>query len=182
MHRLRKFLYPSCIITTITFFGMMGWVIGQNGGKVALIGSNVELTSMNRAFLILQCASSSGASYGASGDRFADWTRFSKSKHASTIPIMTGAPVMLTLTAVIGALTTSAFFACYGTVTWTPLAMLLYAQQVSYTPACRAGTFFAGAGLLMSLVYVNIVQCTVAFGMDFAGLLPRYAKPSMLWF
>lgn len=173
MHRLRKFLYPSVIVTTVTFLGMLGWVIHQNGGTGPLIASKVQLTSTNRAFLFIQCVSSTAASWGASGDRFSDWTRFSKFKHASTPAIITGAPIILTLTAIVGALTTSAFYSLFGQVIWTPLGMLLYVQQVSYTPACRAGTFFAGCGLLMSLIYVNIVQCTVAFGMDFAGLMPR---------
>jgi NCS1 family nucleobase:cation symporter-1 len=171
--KLRKFLYPAVIITAATFLGMLGWVIHQNGGTGPLIASNIKLTSSQRAFLFVQCISSTASSWGATGDRFSDWTRFSRTRHASTPALFTGAPVLLTLTAMVGAFTTSAFYSLFGKVIWTPLGMLLYAQQVQYTPLCRAGTFFAGVGLLISLIYVNIVQCTVAFGMDFAGLMPR---------
>lgn len=117
--------------------------------------------------------SSTAAVWSGSGDRLADWTRFGKSNHAATPALITGLPIMLTISSILGALTTSAFYAQYGSEIWTPLGMLLYAQEVTYTPACRAGTFFAGVGLLSSQVYINVVQNTVGFGMDFAGIAPR---------
>ncbi len=81
---------------------------------------------------------------------------------------------MLTIAAVLGALTTSAFYAQYESTIWTPLGMLIYVQELNYTPKCRAGTFFAAIGLLSSQIYINVVQNTVGFGMDFAGLAPKY--------
>lgn len=173
LFRLKKFMYPSILITSATFLGMLGWAIHQNGGTGPLIASPIKLTHTNRAFLFIQCTTSTAASWGGSGERLADWTRFGKSRHASTAALLTGLPITLTLTAIVGVLTTSAFFEMYGQVIWTPLGMLLHIQQVQYTPFCRAGTFFAGIGLLSSLIYVNIVQNTVAFGMDFAGMMPR---------
>jgi hypothetical protein len=38
------------------------------------------------------------------------------------------------------------------------LEMLQYVQNLHYTPTCRAGTFFAGLGLLCSQVFVNMTQ------------------------
>jgi NCS1 family nucleobase:cation symporter-1 len=174
LFKLKRFLYPSILITSATFLGMLGWVIHQNGGMGPLIASPIKLTHTKRAFLFLQCVSSTAASWGGSGDRLSDWTRFSKSRHASTPSLLTGLPITLTLTAIVGVLVTSAFFEMYGLPIWTPLGMLIHVQQVHYTPLCRAGTFFAGIGLLSSMIYVNIVQNTVAFGMDFAGLFPKY--------
>lgn len=46
-------------------------------------------------------------------------------------------------------------------------------QEIHHTPACRVGNFFAGVGLLTSLIYINIVQNTLSFGMDFAGVIPK---------
>lgn len=47
-------------------------------------------------------------------------------------------------------------------------------QQTNYTAACRAGTFFAGIGLLSLTVFVNYTQNCVSSGMDVAFLFPKY--------
>ncbi|RDW57037.1 hypothetical protein BP6252_13909 [Coleophoma cylindrospora] len=174
MHKLRRWLYPSCIITAVTFFGILGWAIHQNGGTGPIIASKIKLTSMERSFKFLQCVSSTAASWSGSGDRLSDWTRFSRYRHASSPALLVGLVLSMVPTAIVGVLVTSAFYQMYGTSIWTPLGMLLYVQGAHYTPACRAGTFFAGIGLLTSQIYVNVVQNTMAFGMDFAGIFPRY--------
>ena len=99
---------------------------------------------------------------------------FAKKRWAPYQALFTELPVTLTLTAVVGTFTTTAFYSKYGTVLWTPLDMLAFIQETHYAPACRAGTFFAGIGLLTSLIYINIVQNTLSFGMDFASVLPKY--------
>ena len=49
----------------------------------------------------------------------------------------------------------------------------MYAQQ-SMTPAARAGTFFAGVGLLASQLALCIVLNSVAAGMDLTTICPKY--------
>jgi NCS1 family nucleobase:cation symporter-1 len=174
MHKLRRYLYPCCIMTAITFFGILGWTIKKNGGTGPIVSSTVHLTGRQRAFTWLQCASSTAAVWGGSGDRLSDWTRFGKSKHSSTPALLFGLVLAITPTAIVGVLVTSAFRQMYQTQIWTPLGMLLYIQNIEYTPSCRAATFFAGVGLLANQIYINIVQNTMAFGMDACGLMPRY--------
>jgi NCS1 family nucleobase:cation symporter-1 len=114
VHKLRKFLYPSIVITTITLFGILGWAIHENHGTGPLISSSIKLTSSQKAFTFLQCVSSTAAVWSGSGDRLADWTRFGKSRHSATPALITGLPIMLTISSIIGALTTSAFYSKYG--------------------------------------------------------------------
>lgn len=174
MHKLRVYLYPSIVLMTVTMFGLLGWALHQNGGTGPIIASDIALSSSQRSFLFLQCVSSTASVWSGTGDRFSDYTRFAKHKNAATIAVITGLPILLTITATIGVLVTSAFYQMYGQVIWTPLAMLTYVQSVQYTPACRAGTFFAGVALFSSQIYVNITQNTVGFGIDWAGVMPRY--------
>ena len=175
MYKLKTFMYPSIIMTAATLLGVLGWIVKENGGTTGpLITSPVKVSSMNRSFLFLQCVSSTAAVWGGSGDRLSDWSRFAKKRWAPYPALFTGLPITLTLTAVVGTFTTTAFYARYGTTLWTPLDMLAFIQETHYTPACRAGTFFAGIGLLTSLIYINIVQNTLSFGMDFAGVMPKY--------
>jgi NCS1 family nucleobase:cation symporter-1 len=173
MHILRRYMYPSIVITTITIFGMLGWALKQNGGLGPVISSPIQLTSTQYAFLFLQCTSSTAATWSGTGDRFADWTRFARNKRSAQIVSLTALPIFMTLMAAIGAIITSAFYQTYGTALWSPLDMLIYVQGVQYTPACRAGTFFAGIGLLSSQLYSNITQNTVGFAIDWVGIMPR---------
>lgn len=112
--------------------------------------------------------------YTGGSVRIADWTRFAKTRHASTPGMLTAMPLTMTIGALIGVLVTSATLEMYGTLIWNPLLMLQYVQSIQYTPACRAGTFFAGLGFLISQVFVNMTQNAVSSGMDLAGVLPRF--------
>lgn len=47
-------------------------------------------------------------------------------------------------------------------------------QAQNYTSATRAGTFFAGFGLLFVIVFINYTQNCVSSGMDMAMLVPKY--------
>jgi NCS1 family nucleobase:cation symporter-1 len=173
MHKLKTFLYPSIIFTAAALLGTLGWIVNENGGTGPLISSPTPASSTTKAFLFLQCVSSTAAVWGGSGDRLSDWSRFAKNRWAPYPSLFTGLPITLTLTATLGTFATSAFYSRYGQVVWTPLTMLQFIQDNSYTPACRAGTFFAGIGIFSSMIYLNIVQNTLSFGMDFAGVMPK---------
>jgi NCS1 family nucleobase:cation symporter-1 len=74
------------------------------------------------------------------------------------------------VTALIGIISTSALAERYGRLEWNPLIMLQWVQANYYTPKCRAGTFFAGLGLLSVTAFVNYTQNCVSSGMDVAML------------
>jgi NCS1 family nucleobase:cation symporter-1 len=84
--------------------------------------------------------------------------------------------IQVVLTALMGVITASALTDYYdeGTVQWNPLLSLQRVQAEAYTAPCRAGTFFAGVGLLSVTVFVNYTMNCVASGMDMAILLPKY--------
>jgi NCS1 family nucleobase:cation symporter-1 len=86
-----------------------------------------------------------------------------------------GLPIAVVLSAVIGVVVTSAATSRYpDLVNWNPINFLINVQSAFYTPACRAGIFFAGVALLCSQFYHNFAQDTVPWGMDMVGLLPKY--------
>lgn len=166
MHKLRLYMYPSIVITSVTLFGILGWALHANGGIGPIISSDIAITGSAKAFLFMQCVSSNDAIWSGTGDRFADWTQFAKNKYVPIPAVITGLAILATISAIIGALTTSAFYQMYGTPFWTHLGILIYVQELQHTPACRARTFFAGIGLLSSPVYINIAQNTICFSID----------------
>jgi hypothetical protein len=174
MYKLKNAMYPSIVATAAALFGILGWAIHNNGGTVGSLVSGVKAGKLDKAFLFMQCVSSTAAVWGGSGDRLSDWSRYSKNKWAPYPALFTSLPISLTLFAGIGTLTTSAYYNKTGEIVWNPVTMLLTIQANNYTAACRAATFFAGVALFSNLIYINIVQNTLSFGMDIAGVMPKY--------
>jgi NCS1 family nucleobase:cation symporter-1 len=102
-----------------------------------------------------------------------DWTRYGRNRHTSTPAIFT-LFLTVTLTALVGIISTSALIQVYGVDQWNPLITLQTVQASDYTATCRAATFFAGLGLLSVTVFVNYTQNCVSSGMDMAMLVPKY--------
>lgn len=125
---------------------------------------------------MIQGITSVAGTYAGGSDRVSDWTRYARHKHSPTPAQLTALPITVTLVAFLGVITTSAASEFMGGVQWNPLIMLQQVQATWYTPACRAGTFFAGVGLLSVTVFINYTQNCVSSGMDVATLLPRWVS------
>ena len=80
----------------------------------------------------------------------------------------------MTVYAIFDIITTTATSQMYGVVLWNPVTLLEYAQTVSYTPACRAATFFASLGMFFDQVMLNLTQNSIPAGMDVSGAFPKY--------
>lgn len=82
--------------------------------------------------------------------------------------------VTATVCALLGIATTSAVANMYGQPIWNPITLLLFLQDNNYDAPTRAGTFFAGLGFFLSQITINLVQNSVACGMDLASLAPKW--------
>lgn len=176
-HKLKRLLYPSAIIVGATFIGIVAWVVTANGGSPGnLVKGTLVINRSQRAFRIVQCISSISGSYGGAADRISDWTRFEKRRGASTPAMLLAMPISITLVALIGVVIATCTDQIYGKVIWNPLVLLTQIQTDTYTSKSRAGTFFAGAGLLTSQIFIQMSQNTIPYGMDVAGLFLRYVS------
>ncbi|RDW92664.1 hypothetical protein BP5796_02058 [Coleophoma crateriformis] len=175
-YQLRRFMYPVFAIITIIMFGLLIWAIHGNGGSAgSLISSNpTELSTANRAYRIVQCIFSIMGTYGGASERFSDWTRFAKTRQSPTVALLVIMPLTGIFSGMIGALVTSAYYESSGNLVWNPLTLLSDLQANNYSPAVRAGTFFAGGGFFICQLVVNMCNNTVGAGMDISGCLPRY--------
>lgn len=107
-------------------------------------------------------------------DTRSDWTRYAKTPNASLFGQGVTAPLTIIVTAICGALVTSAAYTIYGDYFWNPFELLLHIQQVDLTPAARAGTFFSGLAFLASQMALCIVLNAISTGMDMAALCPKW--------
>ncbi|EPE36531.1 hypothetical protein GLAREA_08694 [Glarea lozoyensis ATCC 20868] len=173
-HKIQKLLEVQVVVATATLLGIMAWAINMNGGSPGnLVSSQLKLTKAEVGFRVMQGITSVAGTYTGGTDRVSDWTRYGRSRHTST-PAILALFLTVILTALIGILSTSALIQVYGEAQWNPLLSLQSVQATTYTPACRAGTFFAGLGLLSVTVFVNYTQNCVSSGMDIAMLVPKY--------
>lgn len=175
-HQVQKFLEVNLVISSATLLGIMGWAVAANGGAGNLVTPAVAVPKSQIGFLMVQGITSVAGTYTGGSDRVSDWTRYARSRHASTPAQLTALPITVTLVALVGIIATSATSELLGTTQWNPMIMLQQVQMTWYTPACRAGTFFAGVGLLCVTVFINYTQNCVSSGMDVAMLVPRYVS------
>lgn len=172
-HNLRWALYPAFIAVGGTFTGLLIWALVSNGGTGNLISSAVPITKYDKAFRFVQCVSTVSGNWGGSADRYSDYSRFEKKRNASLVGLI-ALPVVISLSVTFAALTTTATSQMYGNVQWNPISLLSSIQDLSYTPACRAATFFVGLSLWISQTILNISLNTIPFGMDLSGAFPKY--------
>jgi NCS1 family nucleobase:cation symporter-1 len=157
-HQIQKLLVANLVVSSATLLGIMGWAVHANGGAGNLVSPSVVVPQSKVGFLMVQGMTSIAGTYTGGSDRVSDWTRYSKHRHSATLAQLTALPITATIVALIGIITTSATSEMFGTVQWNPLIMLQLVQATYYTAACRAGTFFAGVGLLSVTVFVNYTQ------------------------
>lgn len=173
-HKIQKLLEIQVIVATATLLGIMGWAVHANGGSPGdLISPAITLSKAEAGFRVIQGITSVAGTYTGGTDRVSDWTRYGKARHTST-PAIVSLALTVILTALVGIISTTALNSAYGILQWNPLIALQIVQASNYSAACRAGTFFAGLGLLSVTVFVNYTQNCVSSGMDVAMLLPRF--------
>lgn len=106
--------------------------------------------------------------------RHSDWTRFTNSRAGVVWNQGVTGIISATVCALLGIATTSAVAEMYGKTIWNPILLLSFLQDDNYNAATRAGTFFAGFGFFLSQITINLVQNSVACGMDLASLAPKW--------
>lgn len=176
-HRIHKLLMANLVVSSATLLGTMAWAVHANRGPGNLMAPAIDVPRTQVGFLMAQGITSVAGTYTGGSDRVSDWTRYAKHRHAPTAAQLTALPVTVTVFALVGVITTSATAELLDSeVEWNPMILLQMVQIRYYTVACRAGTFFAGVGLLSVTIFINYTQNCVSSGMDMAVLLPRWVS------
>ncbi|KKY14581.1 putative ncs1 nucleoside transporter family protein [Phaeomoniella chlamydospora] len=171
-------LRVSFVMICGTVVGMMIWAVSQAGGAGTLVGQGPTGKGAELRWNTVYGLQSIVGGYGSGILGQSDWTRYSSRPRSSLFGQLFTCPLTITLTALCGLLITSATSTLYdGEYLWNPFLLLLYIQQrpgFSSSASARAGTFFAGFGLLFSQLALCIVLNGMSCGMDLAALCSRY--------
>ncbi|KAH6677713.1 permease for cytosine/purines, uracil, thiamine, allantoin-domain-containing protein [Halenospora varia] len=171
--KYHKLLYWAFGASVATMGGLFIWAVAANGGA-SVLGPKKSISAATRSFRMLQAVSSVAGAWTGSSIRQADWTRYAKTKRAPAINQLVTVPLTITITAMLGVFATSAVYNMYGKEIWQPIQLLEFLLTDNYNAATRAGCFFAGLGFFWSQISVNLVQNSVAAGMDLASIAPRW--------
>ncbi|KII84969.1 hypothetical protein PLICRDRAFT_45826 [Plicaturopsis crispa FD-325 SS-3] len=168
----RPFLVTG-IMFGMTLVGLLIWAVKNAGGGGPLF--HTPQTTPNVGWSVMFGITSILGSWGAGTLGQSDWTRYAERRYAPTISQLVAAPVMITITALIGVVVTSASSEILGVLYWSPVELLGMIQEHYHSsPRVRAGVFFGGLGCFVSQLSINVVLNSVSTGMDVAGLWPRY--------
>jgi len=169
--RLRWLFVTKLIAAPITALATMGWCVHKAGGSGDIFAAHATVTGSTKAYLFLSSMSAVTGSWCTLACNIPDFSRYAKSSKGQWIqlPFL---PIIFTLCAVIGIVTTSATGVIYGELIWNPLVII--AKWLESGHGGRAAAFFAATSWYIAQVGTNITANSISAANDLTVLFPKY--------
>lgn len=151
----------------------MGWCVHKAGGSGKIFALEATVHGSTKAYLWLSCMSSVTGSWSTLACNIPDFSRYARSSRGQFIqlPFL---PIIFTLCAVIGIVSTSATGVIYGELLWNPLDIIN--KWLSSGHGGRAAAFFAATSWYLAQVGTNITANSISAANDLTVLFPRYVN------
>jgi len=168
---LRYLFATKLIAAPITALATMGWCVHKAGGGGEIFKLTATVSGSTKAYLWLSCMSSVTGSWSTLACNIPDFSRYARSSRGQYIqlPIL---PMLFTLCAVIGIVTTSATQVIYGQLIWNPL--MIIEKWLENGHGGRAAAFFAATSWYIAQVGTNITANSISAANDLTVLFPRF--------
>lgn len=171
--RLRYLFAVKMIAAPIAALAIMGWTVHKAGGSGNIFSLKAQVSGSTKAYLFLSSMSSVTGSWSTLACNIPDFSRYAKSSKGQFIqlPFL---PIIFTLCAVIGIVTTSASQIVYGKLLWNPLDILQHWTESGH--GGRAAAFFCALAWYIAQVGTNITANSISAANDLTVLFPRYVN------
>ena len=174
---LRHLFVVKAVYTTISLFGVLGWVISANGGTIGNFHFDKAKPALSGAALVWPMISAINSVMGALAPVLInqpDIARYSKSYTATTWSQGLGILFSKVLVMFLSTATTSAATGVLGKSYWNvwDLYDAILTQYWSHT--ARAGIFFCSLGMLLAIVVTNAGSNSLPVGADITGIFPKW--------
>ncbi|TVY73399.1 putative permease [Lachnellula suecica] len=171
--KLRYLFVTKLIAAPITALATMGWCVHKAGGSGQIFALKATVSGSTKAYLFLSSMSSVTGSWATLACNIPDFSRYARSSKGQFIqlPFL---PIIFTLCAVIGIVTTSATQVIYGEQLWNPLDIV--AKWLDMGHGGRAAAFFAALSWYIAQVGTNITANSISAANDLTVLFPRYVN------
>ncbi|KAH6672321.1 permease for cytosine/purines, uracil, thiamine, allantoin-domain-containing protein [Halenospora varia] len=169
-----KYLFTAKLIAApITALATMGWCVHKAGGSGNIFALKATVSGSTKAYLFLSSMSSVTGSWATLACNIPDFSRYARSSKGQFIqlPFL---PIIFTLCAVIGIVTTSATGVIYGELIWNPLDIIAKWMEMGH--GGRAAAFFAATSWYIAQVGTNITANSISAANDLTVLFPRYVN------
>ncbi|KAH6692881.1 permease for cytosine/purines, uracil, thiamine, allantoin-domain-containing protein [Leptodontidium sp. MPI-SDFR-AT-0119] len=171
--KLRYLFITKLIAAPITALATMGWCVAKAGGSGDIFAAKATVSGSTKAYLFLSCMSSVTGSWSTLACNIPDFSRYARSSKGQYIqlPVL---PIIFTLCAVIGIVTTSATGVIYGELIWNPLEII--EKWLSSGSGGRAAAFFAATSWYIAQVGTNITANSISAANDLTVLFPKWVN------
>jgi NCS1 family nucleobase:cation symporter-1 len=171
--RLRYLFIVKLVAAPITALATMGWCVHKAGGSGNIFALKATVSGSTKAYLFLSSMSAVTGSWATLACNIPDFSRYARSSRGQYIqlPFL---PIIFTLCAVIGIITTSATGVIYGELIWNPLLIIMKWLDMGH--GGRAAAFFAATSWYIAQVGTNITANSISAANDLTVLFPRYVN------
>ncbi|ODV88503.1 hypothetical protein CANCADRAFT_32083 [Tortispora caseinolytica NRRL Y-17796] len=177
-HKVRHLFSVKGAIVPFAGLGLVIWACKVNGGAGspdALVNWTIRNSGTTTfAFSVLGQMNSIFGASSALVVTVPDLARYSNRPWAQVWGQILALPVAQTICASFGIITTSALYEYYGEAYWDLYTMFNGILDHSYTPASRAGVFFAAFFFAFATLGTSIACNIIPFAADVTCLWPRY--------
>lgn len=174
---LRHLFVVKAIYTTIALFGVLGWAISANGGKLGEFKYTTKQARLSGSDLIWPMIQAINSVMGALAPVLInqpDIARYGSSYNDVTWSQGVGILISKVLVMFLGTATTSAATNVLGQSYWNVWDLYNAILDKYWNHGARAGMVFASFGMMLAILITNAGSNSLPVGADLTGLFPRW--------
>ncbi|KAJ4321454.1 hypothetical protein N0V94_002887 [Neodidymelliopsis sp. IMI 364377] len=174
---LRHLFVIKAVYTTIALFGVLGWAISANGGKIGDFKYTTKQARLSGSELVWPMIQAINSVMGALAPVLInqpDIARYGRSYKDVTWSQGTGILISKVLVMFLGTATTAAATNVLGKSYWNVWDLYDAILDHYWTHGARAGIVFASFGMMLAVLITNAGSNSLPVGADLTGIFPRW--------
>lgn len=174
---LRHLFVIKAVYTTIALFGVLGWAISANGGKIGDFSYTTKQARLSGSDLVWPMIQAINSVMGALAPVLInqpDIARYGRSYSDVTWSQGIGILISKVLVMFLGTATTAAATGVLGKSYWNVWDLYDAILDQYWTHAARAGIVFASFGMMLAVLITNAGSNSLPVGADLTGIFPRW--------
>ncbi|KEY74701.1 hypothetical protein S7711_05452 [Stachybotrys chartarum IBT 7711] len=176
--RIQHLFTVKSVVLPFAGLGIVIWATTRNGGVgSSALDNQAQSSRPPTSVFAWAIVSQFNAVMGANSALLVtipDIARYSRTRRAQVWGQLVALPLGQTLCAAFGIITAASVLNMWGEAYWNPYDLLNGMLDHGYTPASRAGVFFASASFAFATLGTSIACNFIPFAADVTCLLPKY--------
>lgn len=174
---LRHLFVVKAVYTTISLFGVLGWMISANGGQIGEFSYTTKQIRLSGSDLIWPMIQAINSVMGALAPVLINQPDISRYGHSySDVTWSQGIGILISkvLVMFLSTATTAAATQVLGKSYWNVWDLYGAILDQYWTAGARAGMVFASFGMMLAVLVTNAGSNSLPVGADLTGIFPRW--------